>query len=98
MAVGKCCITIGAKDAGRKIHRLYGIIIGETKEQFAIELADGSRVRREKQNVAIYQQVPANWDLLFHNISKFEELPGGDDDGKRTRKRPTPVCAEECDV
>ncbi|WP_457574837.1 hypothetical protein [Desulfolithobacter sp.] len=66
--VGACVITDGHKTAGKRIHRLFGIVIGRSGKYLKIKLANGEIIRREPHSVAKYVVDPPNWEHLYNGI------------------------------
>ncbi|WP_419174253.1 hypothetical protein [Desulfosediminicola sp.] len=66
MQKGDNVITDHPDSRSRQFVRSYGIVHEITKVGgVIIQMADGSRIKREFNSVAVYTHSPSNWDELF---------------------------------
>lgn len=66
MQIGDFVMTDHPASTPREVVRTYGIVQKMSKKDgVTIEMADGSRIRRRFNAIAVYVQPPANWDELY---------------------------------
>lgn len=67
MMAGQACMADGNCASGKIVHRIYGTILdpGTNGGMAKIQFDDGTVVSREKRNIAVFIQAPANWVQLY---------------------------------